>query len=344
MAKQVIVRCVNICKLFFILIISISFKQSTAQVKDGWITYFPSENYNNGKYIVLICGDQEYRSEEALPLLARILSTENGFKTTVLFPINPETGYVDPSVHNNILGLDHLEKADLVIIFTRWLDLPKSQMRYIAEYLEKGKPVIGLRTATHAFRYPENSSSLFAKFGYDSKKKGWVNGFGKRVLGETWISHHGINYKQGTIGLINGALKLEGSPILRGVKNIWVKSGTYTSKSDVGQVLVWGMPTDGMERTSMIDRSNTMMPVAWIRYYTSDEGNKGKVFATTMGAAVDLKDVNLRRLIVNACYWALDMSSMIPKSGASVKLLRDYNPNMFGIGNYKKKLFPLDYK
>ena len=82
------------------------------------------------KHIVLIAGDQEYRSEEALPQLARILSTRHGFKCTVLYCINPKDGTIDPD-QPNIPGLEALDTADLMVVFMRWLDLPDEQLKHI---------------------------------------------------------------------------------------------------------------------------------------------------------------------------------------------------------------------
>ncbi|MDZ7690815.1 MAG: hypothetical protein U5K69_06715 [Balneolaceae bacterium] len=103
----------------------------------------PGEGPGNGKHIVLVSGDEEYRSEEALPLSGQILATRHGFRTTVLFAINPETGHVDPEYQTNIPGLSQLQEADLMVISTRFRELPDEQMKYIDEYIQAGKPVVG---------------------------------------------------------------------------------------------------------------------------------------------------------------------------------------------------------
>src|ERR1035438_5130003 len=77
----------------------------------------------DGKNIVLIVGDQEYRSEESIPALAKILETRHGFHCTVLYSINRKTGAMDPSTMDNIPGLEALRKADLMVLFTRYLEL-----------------------------------------------------------------------------------------------------------------------------------------------------------------------------------------------------------------------------
>src|SRR5436309_7215946 len=117
------------------------------------VVYDGKDGPGKGKHIVLISGDQEYRSEEAIPQLAKILATRHGFKCTVLFTLDKTDGTINPTV-NNVPGLEALRSADLMVIFTRFLDLPDDQMAHVAAYLDSGKPVVGLRTATHAFNIP----------------------------------------------------------------------------------------------------------------------------------------------------------------------------------------------
>ncbi len=113
-----------------------------AQKEGPWLHFSPLVGQSNGKYIVLVGGDEAYRSEESLPMLAKILAERHGFRTTVLFSINPETGFIDPNYHQNIPGLQFLAKADLMIIATRFRELPDDQMQHIHNYFVAGKPVI----------------------------------------------------------------------------------------------------------------------------------------------------------------------------------------------------------
>jgi len=312
--------------------------------ENQWLQFQPTQS--NGKHIVLISGDEEYHSEESLPMLAKILATHHGFKTTVLFSIDPETGNIDPTYQNNIPGLSNLTSADLIIIATRFRELPDEQMKYIDEYLKAGKPVIGLRTATHAFNFGNKmKDSPYAKYGYSSKQAGWESGFGKQVLGETWIDHHGQHGKEGTRGLMNGLSKREGNPILNGVTDIWVPSDVYAINDLVAEdeVLVWGQVTKGMTAESEGSWEKEIMPVAWTKSYSIESGKKGKAFTTTMGSSIDLLNEDLRRLIVNACYWAVDLSDKIPEK-SNVEFVGSYEPLMFGFGTFKKGLKPNDYK
>ena len=165
---------------------------------DPWIVFPGGNGPGHGKHIVLVSGDEEYRSEEGLPQLAKILAQRHGFKCTVLFSIDPQDGTINPNQSHNIPGLEALRTADLMVILTRFRDLPDDQMRFIVDYVESGRPVVGLRTATHAFA--PKPGTTFARYGWQSKE--WDGGFGRHVLGETWINHHGHHGRQSTRGII----------------------------------------------------------------------------------------------------------------------------------------------
>src|SRR5438093_10683226 len=146
-----------------------------ATVLDGF------DGPGKGKHVVLISGDEEYRSEETLPQLAKILANRHGFNCTVLFAIDPKGGTINPNMRNNIPGLEALKAADLMVIFTRFRELPDEQMKHIVDYVESGRPIIGMRTATHDFAFKKNAS--YARYSWDSKE--WDGGFGRQMLGET---------------------------------------------------------------------------------------------------------------------------------------------------------------
>lgn len=324
------------------LFILLSVRFTMAQQGKQWVTYEGNEGPGKGKHIVFVSGDEEYRSEEALPMLAKILAVHHGFKCTVLFAINPETGNIDPEYQTNIPGLDQLQTADLMVMFLRFRELPDEQMKYIDEYTQAGKPVVALRTSTHAFQYTRNLQSPYARYGIDSKVEGWEEGYGRQILGETWVDHHGDHGEEGTRGLINGIL--ENHAILRGVKDIWGPTDVYTIRdlTDDTQVLVYGQPSQGMTPQSPLNYNKSIMPVAWIKYYTNEKGNVARIFNTTMGASVDLQSEDLRRLLVNACYWALGRDQQIPEE-SNVKIVGEYHPTMFGFGEHKEGLTPSDF-
>src|SRR5262245_43706607 len=150
------------------------------------IVYEGGDGPGKGKHIVLVSGDEEYRSEEALPQLGKILARRHGFKCTVLLAIDPNDGTINPNI-SNIPGLEALKTADLMVIFTRFRDLPDEQMKHIVDYLDAGKPVVGIRTATHAFNI--KNGKTYSKYSYSAGDKSYDQGFGRQVLGETWINH-----------------------------------------------------------------------------------------------------------------------------------------------------------
>src|SRR6267378_4055442 len=182
-----------------------------------WVTYEGKQGPGKGKDIVFISGDEEYRSEESLPMLAKILAVRHGFKCTVLFPINGADGTIDPVIQTNIPGIEALDSADLCVMGLRFRELPDEKMKHFVDYLNAGKPIIALRTSTHAFAYDRNKQSPYAK--YDWRGKEWPGGFGQQVLGETWVNHHGDHGKESTRGLINEPFR--NRPVLRGVGAIW---------------------------------------------------------------------------------------------------------------------------
>lgn len=318
---------------------SISFAQSNPQ----WVVYQGNEGPGKGKHIVFVSGDEEYRSEEGLPMMAKILAERHGFKCTVLFAVDPKTNNIDPDNQTNIPGLEHLKTADLMVMLLRFRELPDEQMKHIIDYTNSGKPIVALRTSTHAFSYSRNKQNPYAKYSYNSKIKGWEGGYGKQVLGETWINHHGIHAKEGTRALINGLVK--DHPIIRGVKDIWTPTDVYgiLGLPNDAQVLIFGQTTLGMTSTSPLSYEKSVMPVAWIRNYSSASGKMARVFTTTMGSSVDLISEDLRRLLVNACYWGTGMENQIPAQN-NAQLVGEYNPTMFGFGKYQRGLSPSTFE
>jgi len=317
---------------------------SAAVASDQWVVYEGGQGPGKGKHIVLVGGDEEYRSEEALPQLGKILAKRHGFKCTVLFAIDPQSGEINPEKGDNLPGLEALKDADLMIIFTRFRNLPDDQMQHIVDYVESGRPIIGLRTSTHAFNIPEDKK--FGRWGWASKK--WDGGFGRQVLGETWINHHGNHGSQSTRGLIAEGRK--DHPIVRGIKDgdVWGPTDVYGVRLPLpgdSQPIVLGQVLEGMQPDSKpVDgkQNDPMMPVAWTKTYETKDGKKARVFTTTMGAATDLTSEGTRRMLVNAAYWALRIEEKISPT-SSVEIVGKYDPSPFKFGGYRKGIKPADH-
>jgi hypothetical protein len=296
-----------------------------------------------GKHIVLVSGDEEYRSEQVLPQLARILSERHGFDCTVLFAIDPATGAIDPNRNDNIPGLEALDSADLMILFTRFRNLPDAQMKHIVDYVESGRPVVAMRTSTHAFDL--KTSATYQRYSWNSKE--WEGGFGRQVLGETWIDHHGRHGVQSTRGIV--VKGQESHPILRGINSgaIWVPTDVYKVRlplPDGAQPLVLGTVLEGMNPSDAPvagKQNDPMLPVAWTKTYTGAQGRAARIFTTTMGSAQDLLNESFRRLLVNACYWSIGMESRITER-SSVELVGAYQPLPFKFGGAARGVKPSD--
>ncbi len=318
----------------------------------GWVTYEGANGPGKGKHIVLLAGDEEYRSEEALPQLAKILSVRHGFKCTVLFSINSK-GEIDPTVKNNQPGMEALDTADLCIMLLRFREWPDSQMKHFVDYYLAGKPIIALRTSTHAFDYAPDSQSPYRKFHWRSKD--WAGGFGKQVLGETWISHWGDHGSQATRGILNAKEAMH--PILRGVKDMFGTTDVYEAAPPMdAKVLVSGEVLAGMNSTdpgataqkksvSGIEQqlNNPMMPIVWTRERQNEAGKSNRILTTTMGSATDLTNEGLRRLLVNGVYWSLVMEKRIPNR-TNVDLVGTYMPSRFGFGLFRPGVKPADLR
>jgi type 1 glutamine amidotransferase len=321
---------------------ALTITSSITWAADPWVVYEGREGPGKGKHIVLVSGDEEYRSEETLPQLGKILARHHGFKCTVLFAIDPKDGTINPNVLNNIPGLEALKTADLLVLFTRMRDLPDEQMKYLINYIESGRPIIGLRTATHAFA---QKSKTYAKYHWQDRSTD--GGFGRFVLGETWVSHHGNHGKESTRGIL--APGAEKHPILRGIHDgdIWGPTDVYGVRLPLPtdcKPLVLGQVLEGMKPTDRAvegTKNDPMMPIAWTKSYTGAGGKTARVFATTMGASQDFESEGLRRLLVNACYWALGMEDRIAEK-SKVDLVGEFHPRPFRFGGAAKGVKPAD--
>lgn len=290
----------------------------SAEDSDQVLEFPGGEGSGKGRHIVLISGDEEYRSEETNPMLAKILSQRHGFRCTVLFAIDPEGGFINPEQRVNIPGLDALASADLVLINTRFRDLPEEQLQHFADAVNAGKPLVGLRTSTHAFK----TGTEFAGIAWDE--------FGLDFLGEKWVAHHGKHKVEGARGVIEE--KNADHPVLNGVEDVFAESDVYTVSNldeEKATVLLRGAVTASLDPASEIlddDRNRPLQAAAWLREYTAPGGAKGQAFCTTMGASVDFKSEDLRRLVVNAVF---HLTGLEVPAEADVEPVDPFDPTFY---------------
>jgi azurin/glucose/arabinose dehydrogenase len=314
------------------------------------VVLHPPAGAASAKHVVLLSGDEEYRSEEALPQLAKILSQRHGFKCTVLFALDAD-GTINPENQKSLPGSEALDSADVIILSLRFRAWPDDAMKRFDAAYARGVPMIALRTSTHAFNFP--AGSAWDKYTWNAKSVPWPGGFGKAVLGETWVSHWGRHKVEATRTVVEpGAAK---DPLLRGVGEMVVGSDVYEAAPPAdAKILLRGLVLKGMNPTDAPADTvkklaggrgeqpvnSPAMPVVWTRLHPNEAGKQNKILTTTMGAASDLTDESLRRLIVNGVYWALGRD--IPAK-ADVTTFDSYAPRFYGFKGYRTQLKPSDH-
>jgi type 1 glutamine amidotransferase len=302
-----------------------------------WAVYEGKSGPGMGRHVVFLAGDEEYRSEEGLPMLAKILSQWHGFKCTVLFPIDKD-GAINPNQRDRLPGAEALDSADAIVMLLRFRAWPDEAMKHFVDAYLAGKPIIALRTSTHAFSF--GNSGAYKQFSWDSAE--WKGGFGKQVLGETWVNHWGAHKHEATRGIIEPLAN--DNPLLRGVKDIFADTDVYEAYPPPdAKVLVRGQVLQGMNPTDPPvegKKNNPMMPVVWTRQLKNQAGHENKLLCTTMGAATDLQNEGLRRLIVNAVYWGVGLD--VPAQ-ADVAFVDAYKPTMYGFNGHRRGLTPADH-
>ena len=288
-------------------------------------------------HVVFVTGDEEYRSEESMPMLARILERDHGFRATVLYALDEE-GYVDPNLLDHIPGLEVLRDADLMVLFTRWRALPDSQLRHVLEYAESGRPLVGFRTATHPFRYESDPARAHLN-------EAWP----RKVFGQHWIVHHG-HFDDGAAPLtrVEPLSWRTGHPVLRGVHPFlafsWlshVDGGEHELHGDSRPLLVGTALRSRHRERGELDRYPLTNPVAWTKTYTGESGRPARVFFTTLGHPYDFFQPSMRKLALNGILWALGMEAEIPPEGARAEVAGEYDPPNSGFGDrYRKGVRP----
>jgi hypothetical protein len=310
------------------------------------LTYPLKPGPGKGRHVVLLAGDEEYRSEEGLPMLAKILSQRHGFKATVLFSLDPD-GTINPKNGASLSDPAALDSADAIVMLLRFRHWPDETMTRFERRIKAGTPIVALRTSTHAFSGFDKGSR------WDSWNYNNEGGFGKRVLGETWLTHWGRHKIEATRGRIEESQRSH--PVLHGVSDLFGDTDVYEAYPPAdATILVRGIvlkaltpdadPAD-YRKARATDKqeqgvNDPPMPVVWTRTYRHDTGKTSRILTSTMGSATDLENEGLRRLVVNAVYWGLGMD--VPGK-ADVRYLDDYQPSFYGFDGFRKGLHVSDF-
>ena len=276
-------------------------------------------------HIVFVTGDEEYRSEESMPMLARILTNRYGFRVSVAYALTD--GIIDPNRQDNIEGLEALEDADMMVMYTRFRNIPDHQGRYILEFAESGKPMAGFRTSTHTFQYGESHPNQHLDYEWP-----------QQVFGLPWISHYGGRNSTDVSIFDNN----HSHPILTAVEPFHARSWLYHANTllDNAEPLLTGRAVEGAEPGG--DHFGDPYVVAWTHMYEGEHGTS-RVFFTTLGHPADFFDENMRKLAIQGIFWALGMENQIPEEGLNVDFVGEYDPNPAGFGEqFKPDMRPED--
>jgi len=293
---------------------------------EPWVVYEGDSGPGKGKHILFIASDHEYRGEESCPAIARILAKRYGFKCTVLFGQTPE-GFIKPG-SSIIPGIDAIDDADMLFLFMRFLHPDDAWMAKFEGYLDRGGPLLGLRTTTHAFN---GIKGKYAKYNYNTSGD-FVGGFGRQILGETWnpalgAGHYGRNHKYATS--MHVVPDQANHPVMRGVKDMHAMAGAYSAVPMPGStILAKNQVLSSMEVGAKPLENKPPQPAAWVKTYQSKSGKEGRVFCSTQGASEDILSEGVRRMIVNATLWCMGMEKEI-EDDADVSFVGPYNPSTF---------------
>ncbi len=304
------------------------------------VVYKGDKGPGNGKHIVFIASDHEYRGEETSPAIARILAKRFGFKCTVLFGQTKE-GVIKPG-SSFVPGMEVLKDADMLFLFLRFLHPDDESMAHFEAYLERGGPVLGLRTTTHGFN---GLKGEYAKYNFNNRDPNYEGGFGRQILGETWnprkgAGHYGRNHKYSTrLDTVPVQAK---HPVMTGVEDMHTMAGAYSAVPMPDSViLATNQVLQSMKPGAEPVPNKPPQPAVWVRTYKSKAGKAGRVFCSTQGASEDIISEGYRRCIINGTLWCMGMENQI-KADMDVSFVGPYNPSTFSFKPSVKDARPGD--
>ncbi len=228
-------------------------------------------------HIVMLIGEQEYQTKLTLPDFARRFLYKD-FRLSYVF--------ADPEDGNDFPGIESVNDADLLLVSVRRRTPPHGQLQVIRDFVDQGKPVVGIRTASHAFSLRGDQPPA----GHEA----WPE-FDAEVFGGNYQGHHGN--KQGEdlrtyVWTKDGA---ESNPIMSGLSTGERVTTSWLYKTSPlkpgASVLMMGRVGDRQPHE----------PVTWT--YVHRGG--GRAFYTSLGHPDDFGDVDFQRMLVRGIYWAV---------------------------------------
>lgn len=229
--------------------------------------------------VVFVIGENEYHTWETLPEFARSELEPRGVDCAFVHA-PPRDGSMD------FAGYEVIPEADLLFISVRRRTPAGEMLAMIREHVAAGKPVVGIRTASHAF----------AATPPDPDHAAWPE-FDAEVLGGNYQGHYGNKPPDDPPTRVRRVAAAAGHPVLRGVPAGWmeVTSHLYRNRGASGTIVPL------ME--GRVGGETTIEPVAWVR-----QAEDRRVFYTSLGSRDDFRLPAFRRLLLNGTLWALDRS------------------------------------
>lgn len=292
---------------------------TTEDVNTEDVQEAPAEKIKGPHIVFVAAAGPEYRSEESMPMLAQLAQRELRASVTICYPFN-EAGKVDPEVTNNIVGLEALASADLMVLFINEQSLPDDQLKQILDYVDSGKPIVGFRTSLRAFKYDNDPDKAFLN-------EEWPDA----VFGQKWITHHGyFEGQESPLTSVNLYANQKAHPVLKGVKPFQAYSSLLHVEGNGDQLS--GNCTlllNGQSLQSNYAESEEFPlsnPIAWVRTFTVETETPTRIFFTTLGHPLDFKVPSMRKLSMNGIAWVLGLEEDIPATGFNTELT-EYQPD-----------------
>ena len=206
--------------------------------------------------VCLVSGSLEYKSKESLDEFQKYLETN--------YPIRCTRAFIDGTDISHLPGLENLDDADVILLFTKRLKLSGDELERIKKYCLSGKPIVGVRTASHAIQT-------------------WLD-LDHEVLGGNYKGH----YADGPLTQTEIVAAAKNHPVLTGVTPFRSAGSLYKNKglSDDVEILLTGTTPEATE------------PIAWTRNYKG-----ARIFYTSLGHPQDFTEPSFRRMLVNALFW-----------------------------------------
>ena len=228
-------------------------------------------------HVVFMIGESEYNTASTLPMFAKKQLEYRGIRCSFV--------HVNQNDPNDFAGLEALKDADLLFLSVRRRTPPKAQLDLVRAHLAKGKPLVGIRTASHAFDHepPSENHARWAKFDDE-------------ILGVDYRNHYGNKPPKDPATIIQATAAGANHPILTAIPRdaFESKSHLYKNKPVTSTVSV-------LMTGTLAGRDEISEPVAW-----TNKSNGSRIFYTSLGSVDDFGLPAFQRLLLNGILWALD--------------------------------------